>query len=333
MNNTLNATAKFLAYIFAVLFVITLIAALFLYNLEKKAFDAESYKIALAESNFYEQLPTLIAEQFVANTEGEANNFAFLIENIGTEDQELLIAAILPPDDVQKLTEETIDQSFDFLNGNINTASISFYPIKENLNSEETVDTIIAIFEAQPPCTISDVLAFATGEIPFCNPPEKTQVLLKPFIQSELATFAYLIPDQKVFLERSNLNKDFADFQSMRVLMRLSPLLPILFLLLVTILVVRSAKTWLSWWGIPLLIAGFTSFLLTFLIEPVIQLLLNTSLRNMELPASVLELLKNLLQTIVHGFIENIVLYAIIFAILGAIMALSSKFIKPAEAI
>ena len=119
----------------------------------------------------------------------------------------------------------------------------------------------------------------------------------------------------------------------MRVLMRLSPLLPILFLLFVTILVVRSAKTWLSWWGIPLLIAGFTSFLLTFLAEPVIQFLLNTSLRNMELPASILELLKNLLQTIVHGFIENIVLYAIIFAILGTIMAISSKFIKSAEAI
>lgn len=329
----MKTTAKFFAYIFAAFFVVTLISALFLYNLEKKAFDAESYKRALAESNFYEQLPALIAEQFVANTEGEANNFAFLIENINAKDQELLIAAFLPPDDVQKLIEETIDQSFDFLNGNIDTASISFYPIKENLNSEEAVDTIIAIFEAQPPCTVSDLLSLATGEIPFCNPPEETQVLLKPFIQKELATFSYLIPNQKVFLEKSNLNKDFADFQSVRVLMRLSPLLPILFLLLVTILVVRSAKTWLSWWGIPLLIAGFTSFLLTFLVEPVIQFLLNTSLRSMELPASVLELLKNLLQTIVHGFIENIVLYAIIFAILGTIMAISSKFIKSAEAI
>ena len=190
MNNTLKAIAKFFAYIFAAFFVVTLISALFLYNLEKKAFDAESYKRALAESNFYEQLPALIAEQFVANTEGEASNFAFLMENISAKDQELLIAAVLPPDDVQKLTEETIDQSFDFLNGNINTASISFYPIKENLYSEEAVDTIIAIFGAQPPCTISDMLAFATGEIPFCSPPEETQALLKPFIQNELAAFA-----------------------------------------------------------------------------------------------------------------------------------------------
>ncbi len=38
--------------------------------------------------------------------------------------------------------------------------------------------------------------------------------------------------------------------------MQLSPLLPLAFLFVVTILAVRTFKSWMAWWGWPLLLAG-----------------------------------------------------------------------------
>jgi hypothetical protein len=50
--------------------------------------------------------------------------------------------------------------------------------------------------------------------------------------------------------------------QTVRLGMQLSPLLPLGFLLLMTIVTVRSLKSWLSWWGTPIAVTGgLTAFL------------------------------------------------------------------------
>ena len=45
-----------------------------------------------------------------------------------------------------------------------------------------------------------------------------------------------------------------------RQIIRLSPILPLAFLLLVTSFGVRSFKSWLQWWGIPILITGLNTW-------------------------------------------------------------------------
>ncbi len=44
------------------LFIVTALAALFLYNLEQRAFNPNTYKEALVNENFYQSLPSLLGQ-------------------------------------------------------------------------------------------------------------------------------------------------------------------------------------------------------------------------------------------------------------------------------
>jgi hypothetical protein len=60
---TLNLLSKFIAFIFAVLFVVTALLALLLFNVGRQLFDPGLYKRALVEQHIYEKFPALVAEQ------------------------------------------------------------------------------------------------------------------------------------------------------------------------------------------------------------------------------------------------------------------------------
>ena len=116
--------------------------------------------------------------------------------------------------------------------------------------------------------------------------------------------------------------------------MRLSPLLPILFLLLVTMLMVRSLNTWLRWWGIPLLVSGGISLVMSLLTGPILRSALNVvflSRTSMQISGSALELIYDLIQTVMHGLIENIALYALIITVIGLAMTIAAVFAKRTE--
>ena len=53
---------KILATICAILFVITAVIALFLFNFDQKAFSAETYQKAFAREDFYNKLPSVLAD-------------------------------------------------------------------------------------------------------------------------------------------------------------------------------------------------------------------------------------------------------------------------------
>ena len=404
MKDILKTTAKFFAIIFAALFVITFVATLFLYNLEKNAFDPETYKKALKNESIYGRLPAVIGDQLVATmgldlckenliacdlenrsnaaeaclenalgneayialsnnerppseAEKERSTFCFkeygypkvesnenkltpLLKNLTAKDWELFLEAFIPPETLKTLSEETIDQTFAFFNGNTDSASIPLHHIKAALLSEKGINAVFILLEAQPPCSFTDLTTLISGEIPFCNPPEETQGLLKPVIETQIKIALVAIPDNKTFLEKSSLNNDFFDLQSLRILMRLSPLLPILFLLLVTMLMVRSLNTWLRWWGIPLLVSGGISLVMSLLTGPILRSALNVvflSRTSMQISGSALELIYDLIQTVMNGLIENIALYALIITVIGLAMtigaALTNRIKKSAEAI
>lgn len=60
---TLNLLSKFVAFIFAMLFVVTALLALLLFNVGWQLFDPSLYKRALVEQHIYEKFPSLVAEQ------------------------------------------------------------------------------------------------------------------------------------------------------------------------------------------------------------------------------------------------------------------------------
>ncbi len=402
MKNFFNGLAKFTAVLFAILFVLSFVTTLFLYSLEKNAFNAETYKEALRNESVYDRLPAVIGDQLVATmgfdictenliacdlenrspalesclenalgseayltltnnerspAEAEKSRYipcfeyfgypeakendnaiAPLLGNLTAKDWEVLLIALIPPDNLEKMGEEIIDETFAFLNGSTTIAKVSFLDFKHRLVSEAGVDAVLALIEVQPPCTATDLLKLANlsgdNEIVLCKPPEISLPLLSPLITTQLEITASAIPDEKVFLRKTNMGDDFVDAQSTRLVMRLSPLIPIILLLLITILVVRDLLTWLRWWGIPLLTAGIISVILSLMTGPVLQMLFSRFFIGdipMEVSGSIIQLIYNLFSTITNRLVGNIILYALIATILGLGMTISSVYVKKAE--
>ena len=100
-----------------------------------------------------------------------------------------------------------------------------------------------------------------------CATSGKTLDKLITELQRQLTEAASTIPDKAVFIKPPSpsdptsgngpLGKD--PQSALRLIhrgLRLSPLLPLALLLLVTLFGVRSRKGWLRWWGIPIFIVG-----------------------------------------------------------------------------
>ena len=323
---------KIFAVIFSILFVIALVISIFLYSFEKKAFDAETYKNALQNENIYERMPAMLANQLVASNE---NSSGAVTKNLTAKDWEILLSALVPPEELENIGERAIDEVFELLNGNANYASVPLDGIKESLKSEESIDIILSILESQPPCTAIDSINLVSGEMPFCNPPEATKPLIKPFLQNQLIIAADNLPDEKVFLEKSTMGTELTDLQALRLLMRLSPLVPMILLLLITITIIRSLKTWLRWWGIPFIIAGGTTLFLSILSGPLLDKTLTYSLFEKEFPIEtsefIIQTISDIVLQITHSIVENIALYALILISLGIGMTIASLFVGKRE--
>ncbi|MBT3322107.1 MAG: hypothetical protein HN392_07445 [Anaerolineae bacterium] len=291
-------------------------------NNERPLSEAENERIA----------PCYEEHGYPKTNEGEKELLATLTKNLTAKDWENFILAIIPPKELETISEEILDEIFEYLNGNSDIAQISFKKIKKRLMGEGGVDAVIMLIEAQPACTPADLLKIASQELAVCRPPEIIMPALKPIIEFQLKIAAERIPDQKIILE--NNNGSLFEAQSIRVLMRLSPLLPIVLLFMITLLVVRDLRSWLRWWGIPLLISGIIGLIMSLITAPLVRTLLSVPLVSgapMEISSSVIELLYNLAESIVHGLVENIVLYALIFTVLGLIMTIASAFIKKTQ--
>ncbi len=314
-------------------------------NCLEEALGREAYQ-SLA---FNERMPTEAEKLRIApcfdeygypEKEEGADSQLAIFKNLTAKDWEVLITSLFTQDTLQTFTEESMDAAFDFLNGNADSVEIPLYLIKEPLLNEEGVDAVLAFLAAQPPCTTEDMLEMANamtgGELVFCNPPEESIVLIKPMIEAQLKIYAERIPDTQMVLKDIGLNTQFLEAQSVRVLMRLSPLVPLGLLMLITVLVVRSLQSWLRWWGIPMLIAGGLGLLFSLMAGPILQSLFNLLFLSrvpMGLSGSVLDLSYDIFTSVAHNLVENMALYALITAIIGVAMTLSAFISSKKESI
>ncbi|MCK7480869.1 MAG: hypothetical protein M0C28_29395 [Candidatus Moduliflexus flocculans] len=119
------------------------------------------------------------------------------------------------------------------------------------------------IINAQPDCTLEQLLqmgmGFFSGDIALCKPPEEMMGLIAPMIESQLQFVTTAIPDQVVLVSTENSDSQGDPrirLNGARLVMKWSPILPILFLVTLTALAVRSLPDWLKWWGYPFLAIG-----------------------------------------------------------------------------
>ncbi|MFZ5919499.1 MAG: hypothetical protein ACOYY3_00430 [Chloroflexota bacterium] len=190
---------------------------------------------------------------------------AFL-KNLTAGDWEMILRSLLPPEDMQQMAELTLDSLFAYLNGQAESAAIPLTTLKTRLAGPEGLGIVETLIEAQPPCTLDQLAVMTstlaeTGEIIFCNPGEEMLITLQPLFQEQLIQVSAGIPDEAVLIEPSPITEGDPrqGIQMARTIMRLSLLLPLVLLLGITIFAVRDLRSWLGWWGIPILVAGAIS--------------------------------------------------------------------------
>lgn len=328
-----------LAGICAVLVVITGVTALFLFNIERGAFSSEPYKRAFEDLGLYDRMPSILASSVFSSpgsVNGTENPIWALMTSQGVESG---ITVLLPPAELKTMTDGTLDSIFAYINGDADSASIPLTPFKNHLSSPAGTDAILGLLNSQPACTTEQLFQMTIGALTgggffLCNPPPEAVELFRPLLQSQLQFTASILPDRIPLISADRFeagNDPRQRLNSLRAWMRISPILPILLLLIVAILAVRNLSTFLHWWGFPLLATGVISFLIALIGAPligfIIQFLLETQSDQFTLTMVVSALLEAT-TAVAREILRPVVFQGIALAIVGFVMILAGFLLR-----
>lgn len=262
----MDSIKKPLGIFLAALFVLTAVSALVFFNFDQRAFTPQTYQKAFASSDFYNKLPVAMAESMLAGTT-DPSQLPVVMQGMSQQAWEGYFRAMLPQETLKTMGDETLNSVFAYLNHQTDAVQVSLVPLKTSMAGDAGVQAVFNLLATQPACTLEQ-MAQATmnllnnNEIQFCNPPAELIPMLRPVIQGQMQATAMAIPDQLTLLSAPPQNDPRDKLRTARLAMRLSPILPLGLLLLLTIVTVRSLKDWLNWWGIPLFITGGLTALL-----------------------------------------------------------------------
>lgn len=278
----MDSIRKALAALFALLTILTALPAQVFFNLDRRAFTPETYQQAFANDDFYSRLPGILAGSFVASTK---QILPLNIQGLDAQDWEGFFHELLPPETLKVMGDQAIGSSLAYVNLEASSAVLSLVPLKERMAGEDGTRAVLGLLRTQPVCTLEEIArmtmaALGSQGLSLCNPPEELYPLVMPLIQAQMQVASAAIPQEVVLASAASAGFESGRpdprerIQTARLFMRLSPVIPLFLFLVMTLLAVRSLRTWLAWWGVPLLATGGLAVLLSILGAPAARLLL-----------------------------------------------------------
>ena len=323
-----------IAVIFTILFVITALIALLVFNVERQAFNPATYERALVNENFYRQVPALMGNVLSKNLGASAPPFA---KQMSATEWKTLIEALLPPEQLRVMTEDAITQFFAYINGEIQTPYLSFAPLKQNLASSNGLNAALTIIKSRPNCTaaqLANMIASFGQEL--CNPPAEMLDLAGPFIQAQLDTVSAAIPE-RVSMVNTNTATQHSTMQTLKVLrlvMQLSPLIPLALLFAITLVAVRSFKSWLNWWGWPLLLTGLPGAIIGFGGAPFFRTIIERAISKRlpaDIPLEVMDTIRKVVDASLREMLRPAGWEGLFLFVAGVCMVLVAAFLHLRE--
>ena len=328
---------KFLAALCAVLFVMSSVVVLLLFNIERKAFSSETYKQAFANQGLYQRIPAMLASMLTTSIAGNQNAIP-LLKVLTVADWQTSISTLLPPEELKTLADNALDATFDYLNGRTDSAVISLAPVKTHLVGESGLQVVRQFLSLQPQCTAEQLTQMALGilggQVILCNPPEEAMGLMAPFIQAQLQAMTSLIPDQLAFIPGTSSNTPNdprLKLNAVRSAIKLTPFIPVLLLFGIAVFTVRTLREWFIWWGWPLMIAGVISALTALIGSPVIGWILQLLIQNQGtifIPSILATSIGETASAVARQMLAPVVLQGFILALLGLGMVIASMLIS-----
>jgi len=358
MEQRINPIARVFAIIFVILFVITGIIAILVFNSFNMAFNPSVYKNALSDSGIHENLPKLIGEQIVyqvdhnpciqdatACAEDQKNSIPGYFKSINAAEWKAVLSKLIDPVWFQAQVESAIDQVFSFLKspGQPLSLNISLVEFKARLGGEDGYQAMMLLIHSLEPCTAKDLLKLPMslfsssdfGAAELCLPSESILKLGDEAIRTLLKDLAATLPDNTSTLFQgvssglsANLATSLRTLQMIRLTAMISPIIPLFLLLIVTLLVVRNLRGFLTWWGIPLTIIGVLVFVCSLFITPAIRAFLLIRFNAQGLVPSLMELIKTIVLNIARSFEYALLVQAGILCVAGIVMIIAAATLK-----
>ncbi|HEX6271275.1 MAG TPA: hypothetical protein VFZ43_13640 [Anaerolineales bacterium] len=327
----MRTLGNFIAGVCAIFFIITGVLALLFFNIERKAFSAETYKQAFESQQLYDRMPGILADVLTTAIAQNAQASTYL-KSFSVQDWESAISVLVPPEELKVLANSTLDSIFNYLNGRTNSAVISLLPFKSHLAGPTGMQAVLQLLRSQPACTVDQILqmTFALlggGDLIFCNPPPEAVEVVRPLIEGQLQFMIISFPNEITLIstEHSGTPEDpRLNLRITRAVMQVTPLFPMVFLLGLTIFAVRGLIDWLNWWGWPFLFTGVISLLVAlpgaFLVGFIIQWILESQVSF--IPAVLLSALRETVSAIAGEILEPVVIIGFALAGMGLLMIL-----------
>jgi hypothetical protein len=330
----MNSTKKFIGIFFAGLFIFTAVPALIFFNFDRRAFSAETYQKAFVNSDFYDKLPVVLAETMVS-TSTDQSKLPVVMRGMSQEAWEAFFRTLLPQQTLEVMGADVLNSTFTYLDMQTDSVQLSLIPLKTSMVSDSGVQAVYALLNTQADCTFEQLLQTATdlftnGEMQFCKPPAELYSMLTPVIQGQMQFAVDAVPDQIILVSKPPANDPRAKLQIVRMGMRLSPIIPLVFLLLMTIFTVNSLKSWLTWWGIPLFITGILASLFSLSGAPIFGVILQRILVSRMpdfLPTVLLGYANDLASAMLQAWLNPVLWQGLAIALIGLIMTVASYFI------
>jgi len=327
---------KILAGICAVLFIITGVMALFLFNIEQTAFSARTYKQAFEKQQIYQRMPSILGSVLSSRVAENPNADPFL-KAMTQADWEKTIVLLVPPEELRALTDNSLDSVFDYLNGKTDSVAISLLPLKSHLAGAGGVEAVMQLLQAQPPCTAEQLfqlgLGLLSGNVGLCNPPEQMMGLMTPLIESQLRVMVISLPDDITLMPSAltnTPNDPRIQLNRARTLMKLSLVLPFVFLFGLVVFAPRRLVDWLKWLGVPFMITGAVSTFIALLSSPTLNLLLMGVLQNRVafLPPVFLSTFQETVGAVSQQILAPVVVEGALLAVAGIVMLIVSLYLS-----
>ena len=213
------------------------------------------------------------------------------INGLHQEQWNNLVKYLLTPEKVQQSLDAGVDEVIAYFKGETNAAGIPLLGLKDQLASITSDRLTAMLLNPQPLCTLDQQALIMSGKLSklgsapvFCSVPGGTSEVLLLDLQRRLNSAALELPEQVFLIKPPSPSNPPSlqmiignDLQStlhkLQINAQYLPLLPIALLILVTAFGVRSVRSFLRWWSIPIFIGSLFALIfgtvLFFLFEQI----------------------------------------------------------------
>jgi hypothetical protein len=355
LSKSLMFLAGLIAILFSIAFVLSSTIALTSYNLGDQLLNSSLYKKALLSINAYDSIP-FAANSLLdvygsdANLHGSILLLPPFLENLPAADRQSVLVKILPAADTERIVESALDQFFAFIHDDTDHISLSMSDIKANYTEVTTDFALKGLISSLQPCGANEIAGIVAGSIygnaPSCNPPSELLDTYISLVRLDIESFRKNIPVEIVLslslptasacaIKNFPCDGLISNIRVIPVIIRWLPLLPVLFLLGIAILKMRSFKSMLIWWGIPVFFSGLLCLLLGLAVHSIAPFILDIFigfLKNSLLTTDLEHLIRQLGEYLFKHSTEWIIYEAVGLLVLGLAAWITSAFIHDKRA-